>query len=150
MPFSQEAAGRKHGWRSGLEKAAAAILAVNYLGDWGYELASIPFIQPAKERRYTPDFFLDNGIIIETKGRWMRADRLKMKMIREQHPELDIRFVFSNAKSRISKTSKTTYAAYAERIGYPWAHKVIPKAWLEEDPEPVRLAAMERLLNEGD
>jgi len=149
MGLSQEAAGRKHGWRSGLEKAVASILADNYGGDWGYEVASIPFVQPAKERKYTPDFFLANGIIIETKGRWMRGDRMKMLMVQEQHPNLDIRFVFSNARSRISKKSKTTYAAYCERYGFLYAHKVVPKAWLAEPPEAVRVAAMEAIIEGG-
>ena len=124
----------------------AAILCAHYADEWGYELAPIPFVEPAKNRKYTPDFWLANGIIIETKGRWTRADRLKMRMIREQHPDLDIRMLFSNARARISKTSKTTYAAYAESIGYEWAHKVVPFGWLDAEPEATRVAAMNALI----
>ena len=59
-------------------------------------------------RTYTPDFELPNGIIIESKGRFVAADRKKHLLVQKQHPELDIRFVFSNSKAKISKGSKTT------------------------------------------
>lgn len=59
-----------------------------------------------------------------------------------QHPDLDIRFVFSNAQARISKLSGTTYAMWAEKHGYKWAHKEIPAAWLTELPNKDSLAAL--------
>lgn len=83
-------------------------------------------------RTYTPDFILPNGIIVETKGRFVTADRKKHKLIKEQHPELDIRFVFSNSKTRISKQSTTTYAAWCEKLGFKYADKFIPAEWLKE------------------
>ena len=43
---------------------------------------------------YTPDFVLSNGVILETKGYWDDEDRRKMRNIKQQHPELDIRMVF--------------------------------------------------------
>lgn len=150
MPLTQDQAGRKHGWRSGLERGVGAVLSDHYPGEWGYESGRIHFVQPAKDRFWTPDFFLDNGIIIETKGRWTRADRMKVKMVVEQFPRLSelgiLRIVFSNARSRISKRSSTTYAAYAERIGLLWGHKQIPKAWLEEEYCPERAAAIEEIV----
>ena len=98
-----------HGYRSGLEEHVAAQLeAANY--PFEFEKFSIPFTPPIKTRSYTPDFYLPNGIIVETKGRFMTADRQKQKEIKAEHPELDIRFVFSRATTPISKTSKTTYA----------------------------------------
>jgi hypothetical protein len=81
---------------------------------------------------YTPDFQLPNGIIIETKGRFVTADRQKHRLIREQYPELDIRFVFSNSKARISKQSQTTYAAWCERYGFKYADRWIPEDWFNE------------------
>ena len=68
-----------------------------------YESTRIPYTEPEKKRTYTPDFVLPNGIIIEAKGRWDVADRRKHKLIKEQHPELDIRLVFSNPKAKIRK-----------------------------------------------
>ena len=66
----------------------------------------------------------------ETKGRFVAADRKKHLLIRKQHPELDIRFVFSNSKVKLSKTSKTTYAAWCIKHGFLYADKEIPLEWL--------------------
>ena len=79
---------------------------------------------------YTPDFILPNGIIIETKGRWVTEDRSKHLLIKQQHPDLDIRLLFQNAYNKIRKGSKTTYAMWCEKKGILYAHKQIPKSWL--------------------
>ena len=63
---------------------------------FSYEEKSIKFVQPQKNRRYTPDFFLPNGVILEVKGKLTVADRKKHEWIKQQHPELDFRFVFQN------------------------------------------------------
>tara|TARA_Y100000361_G_scaffold39755_1_gene34017 strand:- start:19 stop:321 length:303 start_codon:yes stop_codon:yes gene_type:complete len=52
-------------------------------------------------RQYKPDFILSNGIIIEAKGYFRSADQRKHKLIKEQHPELDIRFVFMKANGKV-------------------------------------------------
>ena len=122
----------REGYRSGLEDLVAKQL----------ESASIPFeyepkdgkieyAKPASKHKYTPDFVFPN-FIIETKGRWVTADRKKHKLIKEQHPEIEVRFIFSNSKTRISKTSRTTYAKYCEMNGWKYADKVIPDSWLKE------------------
>lgn len=130
-----EAAGRKHGWRSGLEKKfaeACRAKGVRFL----YEKLTLPWEPEAKTRAYTPDFqvYTDSGtcLVIETKGRWTRADRLKLKRVLEQHPHLNLRIVFQNPKAKISKRSKTTYAHYAESIGLPWATMETWTRWLDE------------------
>ena len=87
---------------------------------------------PESVHKYTPDFVLPNGIIIETKGVWDVEDRKKHILIREQHPELDIRFVFSRSKTPIYKGSKTTYASFCEKNGIKFADKIIPEAWISE------------------
>ena len=69
---------------------------------------------------------------METKGRFVTADRKKHKLIKEQHPDIDIRFVFSNSKTRISKTSKTKYGKWCELNGFKYADKVVPDEWLKE------------------
>jgi len=119
------------GYRSGLESKIADQL--KGLGiDPQYETMKIAFTQPEKKRKYTPDFILPNGIIIESKGRLMPEDRAKHCMIQEQHPELDIRFVFTNPNATISKTSKTTYAMWCEKNGFKYAKGLIPEAWINE------------------
>jgi hypothetical protein len=77
-----------------------------------------------------------NGIIIETKGIFDSDDRKKHMLIKEQHPELDIRFVFSNAQTKLYKKSPTSYADWCIKNGFIYADKVIPTAWFNEPPLP--------------
>lgn len=95
-----------------------------------YESSKIEFTRPAKSSKYCPDFHLPNGIIIETKGRFLTDDRQKHLLIKSQRPELDIRFVFSNSRAKISKQSSTTYAMWCEKNGFLFADKLIPRQWL--------------------
>jgi hypothetical protein len=140
------AAGLKYGWRSGLEEAVGEQLRA--LGiKAAFEKIKIPFTQPEKPRHYTPDWVLPNGIIIETKGRFVTADRQKHLLVQAQHPDLDIRFVFSNSQTRISKQSKTTYAAWASTKGFMYADKLVPPAWLNEPKNSTSLAAIAKLRN---
>lgn len=123
--------GIQYGFRSGLEEAIAQQL--NSKGvKFAFEERTISYEKPSKKHKYTPDFELPNGIIIESKGRFITADRQKHLLVQSQHPELDIRFVFSNSRSRISKRSATTYAMWCEKHGFQFADKEIPDAWLKE------------------
>ena len=119
------------GFRSGLEGRIAIELESVGITDC-YETLKIPFVQPAKSRNYTPDFVLPNGIIIESKGIFSVADRQKHVWIKEQHPELDIRFVFYNSRNKIRKGSKTTYGMWCDANGFLFADHSIPDAWIEE------------------
>lgn len=120
-----------HGFRSGLEEKVAAELASQQV-PVRFEDMVIRYNKPARESKYTPDFVLPNGIIIETKGRFLTADRQKHLLIQSQHPGHDIRFVFSNSRSRISKTSKTTYADWCHKNSFKYADKSIPLNWIKE------------------
>ena len=128
-------------YRSGLEVEAAA-----YLKDRqkivAYEKLKIEW-EDLKYRTYTPDFELDNGIIIETKGIFSAADRRKHIEIQRQHPGLDIRFVFSNARSRLYKGAKSRYCDWCDQKGFQWAHRVIPEDWLNEDGEEIKAKRIE-------
>ncbi len=127
----QRSKGLQEGWRSGLEEKIADELAAQGVA-FSFESLSIEYIRPEKKCRYTPDFILPNGIIVETKGRFVTADRQKHLLIKQQRPELDIRFVFNYSKSRISKKSNTTYAMWCEKYGFQYADKHIPPEWIEE------------------
>ena len=129
--MSKRAVALKHGFRSGLEEETSKFLTANG-ASFTYEKMKIRYLQPATEREYTPDFVLDNGIIIETKGRFLIADRKKHILIKRQHPHLDIRFVFSNSKQKISKSSRTTYAHWCEKNGFQYADKEVPVHWIKE------------------
>lgn len=120
---------RKDGKRSGLETQVATQLdkaGVKYT----YEEEVIEYVKPEKPAKYIPDFVLSNDIIVETKGRFVTADRQKHKLIKEQHPKKDIRFVFSNPNQKIGKKSSTTYADWCKKFGFKFAKGFIPKEWL--------------------
>lgn len=130
-----------NGYRSGLEERIAKELAEKGI-HVVFEGCKVFYTPPVKTRSYTPDFPLPNGIVVETKGRFMTDDRQKHKMIAEEHPHLDIRFVFSNPNAKISKGSKTSYADWCIKYGFLFAGKSIPQEWLDEPPCPRRLAAL--------
>jgi len=128
----QQFRGIREGYRSGLEDLVAKQL--NSLGiKFEYEPkdGKVEYTKPQSKHKYTPDFVFAE-FIVETKGRFTTADRKKHKLIKEQHPEIDVRFVFSNSNTRISKQSKTTYAQWCEHYGFKYADKLIPNDWLRE------------------
>ena len=134
------------GFRSGLEGVTAEYLRQHGVA-FEYETTRLPYTKPSKVHRYTPDFLLPNGIIVETKGRFMTADRQKMILIKKQHPDLDIRFVFSRSSTKINKGSKTTYAMWCRKNGYVFAYGLPPTEWLNEAPNAASLAALKALQN---
>jgi len=122
---------KKYGFKSGLEENVS-----NQIANRGisvqYESEEVSYVIPASEHTYHPDFRLPNDIRVETKGRFVLADRKKHLLVKQQHPELDIRFVFTNSKNKISKKSKTTYAMWCEKNGFKYADKEIPNEWFNE------------------
>lgn len=135
----------KSAYRSGLEDTIS--LQLKGLGiSVQYETHVIRYTVPESQHRYTPDFVLPNGIIVETKGRFTPADRRKMAHVVSQHPELDIRIVFNNERQRIAKNSKTTYADWCDKHKIKHASKQIPREWLDEPPNRDALNLLTHLL----
>ena len=120
----------KHGYRSGFEHKVSEQLTESKI-KFGYEDTVINYVKPETHHKYTIDFTLPNGILVETKGRWVIEDRKKHLLIKKQHPELDIRIVFQSAKTKIRKGSKTTYGDYCDKHGIIWAEKKVPESWLK-------------------
>ena len=112
-------------FRSGFEEKLASQLRRGGVS-FQYETLKLEYTKTAT---YTPDFIVGD-IIIEAKGVWTVEDRKKHLLVREQHPHLDIRLVFQNARNKIRKGSDTTYAAWCEKKGIKYAHQTIPKSWL--------------------
>lgn len=133
--------GITNGYRSGLEDKVAEQISAAGLSV-SYEEVTFKYVKPSKPSRYTPDFVLPNGIVVETKGRFLTADRQKHKFLKAQHPDLDIRFVFSRAATRLTKTSQTSYANWCEQYGFQWSDKWIPEKWFLEAPCPKRIQAI--------
>ena len=97
-----------------------------------FEYESKKFLYVPKPRTYTPDFYLvESDIYIEAKGHLDKADRVKMALVKQQHKDLDIRFVFMNARNKIYKGSRTTYADWCNKHDFRWAEKSIPTEWFK-------------------
>ena len=126
--------GIKAGYRSGLEETISQLLTDEGI-PFEYEVDKITYEIPARAAKYTPDFKLPKpgGFwYLETKGIWATADRAKHVLIKKQSPEIDIRFLFSNAQARLYKGSPTRYSDYCNKHGFRWAHKTMPQDWLDE------------------
>lgn len=136
--------GIKEGYRSGLEEALGAFfksLGLNV--EYEPKDGKINYIQPETSRKYTPDFILPNGIVIESKGLFNSDDRKKHLLIKEQYPNLDLRFIFSGDphKKYLTKAKASSYADWCNKHGfkYAWVTKRkggsdfsnIPKDWFK-------------------
>lgn len=94
-----------------------------------YETVSYDYIISSS---YTPDIILSN-CVVELKGVLLKEERKKYIAVKTQHPSLDIRFCFQNANNKLSKAKRSlTYSAWAERHGFLWCNKTIPKEWYAE------------------
>ena len=134
--LTAEQVGKIQGFRSGLEEKIAQQLTEAGI-DPKFETIKLSY-KVNKNCTYTPDFPVGKRIIIETKGRFQTADRMKMLLVKEQHPEYEFRFIFTNSKAKISKVSNTTYGRWCEKNGFKYADKLIPTEWIEEIKETLK------------
>lgn len=125
MPRRQK---KKTPFRSKFEDTVAFAL-IDAGVTFSYETLKLSYSRPST---YTPDFILPNGVVLEVKGFWPPSDRTKHKLVKETHPDVDIRFVFQNAFNTLSKSSKTTYADWCDKHGILWCHRKIPEEWLKK------------------
>lgn len=72
-----------------------------------------------QRRHYTPDFFLDNGIILEVKGRFMPANRTTLIDFKEHNPDIDVRMVFMRDEW-LTKGKKKKYSDWCEQKGFKY------------------------------
>ena len=128
--YSATQIARKNGYRRGLEDIVATYLKEHKI-KFLYENIMIEW-EDLSYRTYTPDFVLDNGIIIETKGRFIASDRRKHIAIKKQHPNLDIRFVFTNSRTKLRKGAKSSYGEWCIKYGFRYYDRIIPEDWLKE------------------
>ena len=120
-----------------------------------YEPLKLPYVITAN---YIPDFVIYRGslkkpkkpltksdlkdtILVETKGLFDYADRIKMLAVKEAHPEVDLRivfqsnsFVYKNRKKerRTSESTDMRYSDWADKHGFKYAIGEIPEVWLKE------------------
>lgn len=113
------------GYRSALEADVAVQLEEAGV-EFDYEKSRLPYNPQTKH--YTPDFELENGLIIEVKGRLTSADRQKHLRLKEQHPDLDIVFLFQ-VDNKLNSKSQTRYSDWCDRNGFDYAFKEVPERW---------------------
>ena len=100
-----------------------------------YEPHNLPY---TVERQYYPDLLVGD-IYIELKGFFRQDAQRKMKAVKAQHPDLDIRFLFQRASSPVHGAkkrkdgSKMTCAEWADRYNFIWAEgEQVPEEWINE------------------
>lgn len=101
--------------------------------DFEYEPMSLPYVLECK---YTPDFVLANGIILECKGYHpdIKNALRKLRAVKDRHPELDIRILWE-ADIKLGKIMRAS--DWSERYNFPYAIKELPEEWLRENTKNV-------------
>jgi hypothetical protein len=85
------ALGQQKAWQIGVHRNSHRL-------SFEYEGEKVPFLIPACQAKYLPDFRLGN-VILESKGWFGKGakERQKLVFVRDSNPGLDIRLVFSDA-----------------------------------------------------
>jgi predicted nuclease of restriction endonuclease-like RecB superfamily len=86
-----------------------------------YEAEKIPYILNGI---YIPDFILRTSlgkVYIECKGYFRPEDKKKLKAVKRQHPEIDLRLLFYSYKPQ--------YIKWCIKHGFKYAVQTIPKEW---------------------
>ena len=116
-------------YRSNAEEQFAIYLTDTKI-DFTYEEFKISY---KVYRNYKPDFYFKKyNFFVEYKGYFKPADRRKHLLIKQQHPKLDIRFVFQNAANKLNKNSNTTYADWCDKHDFKWSQTEVPQRWLSK------------------
>mgnify|MGYP000072974143 CR=1 FL=1 len=105
--------------RSKLEERFEAILQ-DLDVPYEYEVTVIPYTVPESKHKYTVDWTLLNGILCETKGFLAdHKERTKYVLLKQQYPDLDLRFVFDNP-NKLCGGTKMTHGAWAVKYGFKY------------------------------
>ncbi len=86
---------------------------------WKYEVTKISYVIPESVHTYTVDFsILNSSILIEGKGYLSdHTERSKYLQIKEQYPDIDLRFVFENP-NKLCGGMKQTHAEWATKHAF--------------------------------
>ena len=105
---------------------------------YDYEVTKIPYTIPESNHNYTVDWTFINGLLVETKGYLSdHKERYKYVLLKQQHPDLDLRFVFDNP-NKLCGGTKQTHAKWAEKYGFKYCSindKEQIESWLKEKRE---------------
>ena len=99
--------------------------------DVQYEGESLQYNLP---KSYVPDFIVSfpdgRKLYLETKGYFRYEDQVKLRAVKANNPDHDIRLVFA-ANNKISKKHKMRYSDWADKYGFPYCIGRIPKEWFQ-------------------
>lgn len=100
-----------------------------------YEDTKLTYIVPESKHTYLIDWSLPNNIYVETKGYLSdHKERSKYILIKEQYPELDLRFVFMDC-NKLCGGAKYSHGTWATKQGFKYCsikdYEII-KEWLNE------------------
>ena len=110
---------RMNNRRSKLECEFEDILK-KYDVQYAYEVTTIPYTVPESKHKYKVDWTIGNGLLLETKGYLSdHTERMKYRLLKEQYPDLDLRFIFANPRKLCGGT-KYTHAQWADKFGFKW------------------------------
>lgn len=114
-------------YRSGLEEKVAALLP-----EVVYESVKLEYTLPETKHKYLTDFQIGPNSFIEVKGRLMSSERKKYLAVRDQHPEITLRFFFDKSDNKLYKGSKTTYGEWCDKNNFQWTDikRGLPKEWI--------------------
>ena len=135
---------RDSGYRSGLEESVAATLSGKGVG-FKYESVVLSYTNKVRRglcsacgsklvvvrKNYTPDFVLDNGRIIEVKGRLTASDRAKLLAVRACNPDA-VLVLYFGADNKLRKNSDKRYSDWATQHEFDYAINTIPRRWLRK------------------
>ena len=135
---------RSSGYRSGAEEKLA-----QWLTDQGiqftYEGLKLEYYKTVRggvclnceekstvrqKRSYTPDFVLENGTIIEYKGRLTSSDRTKLLAVKKSNPDVSIRLLFGS-DNKLVKNGTKRYSDWACDNDFDFAIGSVPKRWIK-------------------
>jgi hypothetical protein len=114
-----------------------------------YEPARLRYTDKNGRKRITqPDFHLKpksndphGGMFVEAKSLLKNDHLSRYELLREQRPDLDIRFIFEQPDRTIShfgvadgegQTRAVSYSEWADMNGFKWSGEAIPNALLNE------------------
>jgi len=134
---------RKSGYRSGAEEKLAETLTESGVG-FTYESLTLEYEKTVRKGKcnqcgstkgvvkvatYKPDFILDNGIVIEYKGRLTASDRSKLVAVKKTNPEIKLKLLFGS-DNKLAKNNDKRYSQWATENGFDYAIGSPPRRWL--------------------
>lgn len=94
---------------------------------WKYEEEELDYTISST---YNPDFTLNNGTLIEYKGKMTDTTRKKLVAVKKNNPNKKLCIVFERANNKLSsRPNSWRYWEWAERNDFPWSEGVIKKEW---------------------